>query len=339
MSKEQEYIDDLIVTCLADHSNKRAWDELKQWMAASPENEQYFRHRQEIWFSALDGNESRLFDDANEAYALFLQRVKQAEASKMHHRTFRLNPKACLRYAAAIIALIAASYYSYWRGEERAKEHCSDVMVEAPLGSRTRLNLPDGTQVWLNAGSRIIYAPGFGTDNRRVTLSGEGYFEVRKNEKIPFYVESRTLKVRVVGTKFNFRDYPSDEEAVVSLSEGKVALDNLLQPNDETLLSPNERVVVNKRNGKMRTEQILASNATLWTSGHLSFDEELLPDVVKRLERSYNVDIYIATDSLKTLRLYGHFARGEQNIEEVLDVLEATHKIHCRRDGRNITLY
>ena len=192
---------------------------------------------------------------------------------------------------------------------------------------------------WLNAGSRITYSQGFGVGNRKIELIGEGYFEVKRNEEVPFLVKTNSLLVKVLGTKFNFRDYPDDAEAIVSLSEGKVALNNLLKKEKEAFLLPNERVVLNKKNGRMHVEYSTVSNALQWTNGYLFFDEELLPDVVKELERSYNVKIQIASDTLNTFRFYGNFVHREQNIQEVLEALSATRKIHYIIEGHNITLY
>lgn len=211
--------------------------------------------------------------------------------------------------------------------------------MEAPLGSRTKLTLPDGTLVWLNAGSRITYSQGFGVGNRKIELIGEGYFEVKRNEEVPFLVKTNSLLVKVLGTKFNFRDYPDDAEAVVSLSEGKVSLNNLLKKEKEAFLLSNERVVLNKKDGRMHVEHSTVANALQWTNGYLFFDEELLPDVVKELERSYNVKIQIASDTLNTFRFYGNFVHREQNIQEVLEALSATRKIHYFIEGHNITLY
>ena len=117
---------------------------------------------------------------------------------------------------------------------------------------------------------RITYSQGFGVGNRKIELIGEGYFEVKRNEEVPFLVKTNSLLVKVLGTKFNFRDYPDDAEAIVSLSEGKVALNNLLKKEKEAFLLPNERVVLNKKNGRMHVEYSTVSNALQWTNGYLS---------------------------------------------------------------------
>jgi len=168
------------------------------------------------------------------------------------------------------------------------------------------------------------------------------------------------LQLQVLGTKFNFRDYPEDHEVVVSLLEGKVELNNLLKKEKEAFLAPDERAILNKANGLMTVETVTASNASQWTDGYLFFDEELLPDmvrdygklaeeleigeitlrdIVKELERSYNVNIHIANDSLNKFRFYGNFVRREQSIQEVLDALASTEKIQYKIEERNITIY
>lgn len=89
------------------------------------------------------------------------------------------------------------------------------------------------------------------------------------------------MQLQVLGTKFNFRDYPEDHEVIVSLLEGKVELNNLLRKEKEAVLAPDERAVLNKANGLLKVESVTASNASQWTDGYLFFDEELLPDIAK----------------------------------------------------------
>ena len=113
----------------------------------------------------------------------------------------------------------------------------------------------------------------------------------------------------------------------------------LLKKEKEAILAPDERAILNKTNGRMTVETVTASNASQWTDGYLFFDEELLPDIVKELERSYNVTIRIANDSLNTFRFYGNFVRREQSIQEVLDALASTEKIQYKIEERNITIY
>ena len=337
MEEENKHIDELIANYLTEGLDKNALDELKTWIAASAENQQYFIRQREIWFSAVSREAASVYDK-DKAFENFRNRVEsQKEIQSTSRRGFSLS--ALWRYAAVVAIIIAVGCISYWQGEVNVKDTFADISVEAPLGSKTKLYLPDGTLVWLNAGSRMTYSQGFGVDNRKVELEGEGYFEVKRNEKIPFFVKTKDLQLQVLGTKFNFRDYPEDHEVVVSLLEGKVGLNNLLREEKEAVLSPDERAVLNKANGLLTVESVTASNASQWTDGYLFFDEELLPDIAKELERSYNVKIHIANDSLKTFRFYGNFVRREQNIQEVLEALASTEKIQYKIEERNITIY
>ena len=337
MEEENKHIDELIANYLTEGLDKNALDELKTWIAASAENQQYFIRQREIWFSAVSREAASVYDK-DKAFENFRNRVEsQKEIQSTSRRGFSLS--ALWRYAAVVAIIIAVGCISYWQGEVNVKDTFADISVEAPLGSKTKLYLPDGTLVWLNAGSRMTYSQGFGVDNRKVELEGEGYFEVKRNEKIPFFVKTKDLQLQVLGTKFNFRDYPEDHEVVFSLLEGKVGLNNLLREEKEAVLSPDERAVLNKANGLLTVESVTASNASQWTDGYLFFDEELLPDIAKELERSYNVKIHIANDSLKTFRFYGNFVRREQNIQEVLEALASTEKMQYKIEERNITIY
>ena len=337
MEEENKHIDELIANYLTEGLDKNALDELKTWIAASAENQQYFIRQREIWFSAVSREAASVYDK-DKAFENFRNRVEsQKEIQSTSRRGFSLS--ALWRYAAVVAIIIAVGCISYWQGEVNVKDTFADISVEAPLGSKTKLYLPDCTLVWLNAGSRMTYSQGFGVDNRKVELEGEGYFEVKRNEKIPFFVKTKDLQLQVLGTKFNFRDYPEDHEVVVSLLEGKVGLNNLLREEKEAVLSPDERAVLNKANGLLTVESVTASNASQWTDGYLFFDEELLPDIAKELERSYNVKIHIANDSLKTFRFYGNFVRREQNIQEVLEALASTEKMQYKIEERNITIY
>ena len=337
MEEENKHIDELIANYLTEGLDKNALDELKTWIAASAENQQYFIRQREIWFSAVSREAASVYDK-DKAFENFRNRVEsQKEILSTSRRGFSLS--ALWRYAAVVAIIIAVGCISYWQGEVNVKDTFADISVEAPLGSKTKLYLPDGTLVWLNAGSRMTYSQGFGVDNRKVELEGEGYFEVKRNEKIPFFVKTKDLQLQVLGTKFNFRDYPEDHEVVVSLLEGKVGLNNLLREEKEAVLSPDERAVLNKANGLLTVESVTASNASQWTDGYLFFDEELLPDIAKELERSYNVKIHIANDSLKTFRFYGNFVRREQNIQEVLEALASKEKMQYKIEERNITIY
>ena len=336
MEERNSHIDELIAAFLSRGLDKEAREELEAWISASEDNRRYLMQQQEIWFSAVQ-EEERTRYDADRAFEVFRQRVAEHRTSKQPKET--VGWKSVFKYAAAVLVVGLVSIFSYRKGESNLKEALTQVEVEAPLGAQTRLRLPDGTLVVLNAGSRLVYPQDFGVDNREVELSGEGYFEVARNENLPFHVQTPSLSVRVLGTKFNFRDYPNDEDAVVSLLEGKVALGNRLREEAEIILLPDEQVTLDKEEGRMRKETTKVQNMTQWTSGKLFFNETPLPEVARILERSYDVHITFATDSLRKYRFYGRFNRSEQSVRDILEVLKKTGKIRYIQKEKNITLY
>lgn len=328
-------IDELITNYLSGGLGTEELTELEDWLKASPENQKYFRQIREVWFSTIGANEETRYDK-EAAFQRFLSKT-QVSAEK---KVIKKHPLHKYMYAAAAIALLCLiSFASYWSGSEQVKKQFAEMVIEAPLGSKTKLYLPDGTLVWLNAGSKITYSQGFGVAERKLQLAGEGYFEVTKNEQIPFEIKTKELELRVLGTKFNFRNYPEDEEISVSLLEGKVSLKNSLKNNSLCYLEPDQKAILNKRNGELQISSVEAEYASEWTNGFLFFDEDLLPDIAKELERSYNVKITLEDSSLATFRFYGNFVRKEQSIRDILDMLASTGKLQYHINGRNIHLY
>ena len=186
----------------------------------------------------------------------------------------------------------------------------------------------------------MSYAQDFGINERSLNLSGEAYFEVTRNEEIPFKVHTEELDVKVLGTKFNFRNYEDDMAASVNLMEGKVALDNLMDAKQTlTYLKPLEKAVLNKQTGRLEVSRSRVRDAIEWTHDNLFFDELPLEDIVRELNRSYDVRIRIADESLKHVPFYATFNRKEQSISKVLGILTATHQIYYTEEGDEILLY
>jgi len=334
----QPDIDELIAGYFAQGLDNHELAVLHDWIEASDRNRAYFRQMQEVWFSAIDASASFRFDK-EKAYLRFLARVEgQQETSPDESTPTRTFMMYVRRIAAAAAILVAVAGSGYWLGNNRVDSSIKDVLVEAPLGSRTKMYLPDGTMVWLNAGSYLSYSRAFGVKDRNVTLEGEGYFEVTKNKKIPFVVKTTELSIHVLGTKFNFRNYRDEEEARVSLLEGKVVANSGLNLAEEHSLTPNQRIILDKKTGNTTITTVNASHSLIWTQGLIYFDEEKLPDIAKELERSYNVKINISDDSLRNYRFYGNFTRNEQTIREVLDVLASTNRLTYTMNGKLITL-
>ena len=176
---------------------------LQEWLNASEENRKYFSDMQEVWIAASDETEDSSFNK-DKAYQLFLKQTGATPQQGINQRkAFQLRP---WMYAAAmIIVVFICGTIAFQSGKSVIRNQLTQISIEAPYGSKTKLYLPDGTLVWLNAGSKMSYAQDFGINERTLDLSGEAYFEVIKNEEMPFKVHTEELDVKVLGTKFNFR--------------------------------------------------------------------------------------------------------------------------------------
>ena len=342
MEQIPTHISDLIIRQLNGELNRDERQQLEEWIALSPEHQRHFADEQEIWFSATSHATLERYDH-RQAFDRFLQRIadthSQESQSRSRGRRQLLSTRFWRSIAATAAVVVAVAYLSYQGGRQQVVSQFADITIEAPIGSRSRTMLPDGSVVWLNAGSQLTYQQSFGIHNRLVKLLGEGYFEVAKGKALPFRVASGSLEVEVLGTKFNFRDYPADVEASVTLNEGSVALSTIARDGSPTLMHPNQRAVYNKQSRQMTIESCEPDNARQWTKGNLLYEGETLAEIVKDLSRSYNVDITVSDASLYRLRFHGEFIRQEQTLREVLDALSATGKIRYEMNGRNVRIY
>ena len=330
--------DDLIINYFSEGLKDAELLTLQKWIESSAENKNYFNRQQELWFSCIAAKDMSAFD-SQQALNYFFKRTAPNKQQIINKEKMSIGRRSWSVAVAVVLALLfITSYVTFKQANKQILEQFADVVIEAPIGSRTKMYLPDGTLVWLNCDSKITYSQGFGVKDREVTLSGEAYFEVEKNEEQSFIVKTEELKVTVLGTKFNVKNYPKEDEVAITLQEGSIVVCNNLKEENDIRLSPNQMVFLNKHEQKMRIVNVNASNSMEWTNGYLFFDEVLLADIIKELERNYNVNIMLEDNALETFRFYGNFDVREQTIEEVLDVLTRTNKVNYKIEGRKIYL-
>ncbi|WP_336617034.1 FecR family protein [Bacteroides acidifaciens] len=332
-SLHTDTVNDWITGYLTNSLTPEEMQSLQEWLNTSEENRKYFSDMQEVWIAASDEADNIVFNKER-AYQLFLKQTEATTRQNINkHKFFQLRP---WMYAAAmIIVVFICGTIAFQSGKRVLRNQLAQITIEAPYGSKTKLYLPDGTLVWLNAGSKMSYAQDFGINERLLDLSGEAYFEVTKNKHIPFKVHTDELDVKVLGTKFNFRNYKDDLEAKVCLLEGKVALNTRQK---ETILHPDQQALLDKKTGKLSVSGTKAAYSAEWKNDRLYFDEVLLSDIIKELERSYDVKITVADDTLNTVRFYGNFRKREQSIQEIMSVLSSTDKMAYTMNGKNIVI-
>jgi len=197
----------------------------------------------------------------------------------------------------------------------------SKVVLElaTPLGGIYQVTLPDGTKVWLNAGSSLKYPMSFAKNERRVRLEGEAFFEVTKDSARPFKVLSKGQEIEVLGTAFNVNAYPDNTAIKTTLVNGKVKLSNDKRYSEAIYLLPGQQST-NTNNGKIQLANVDTAPFTAWKEGLFYFDETPLSDALQQIGRWYNVEVKYKGEVPQT-HFYGRIKRSKP-LRDVLDVLE-----------------
>ena len=214
--------------------------------------------------------------------------------------------------------------YSKSKPEDETDKVLEYNTLRIPNGKTFKVVLSDGTLVHLNAGSSLRYPVQFPKDkNRKVVLIGEGFFEVTKNENSPFIVTSGGVDVRVLGTKFNVTSYPEDKRQNTVLVEGSVRVYETGSPYDtenSTLLSPGYKAEWDPEAKKMQLEKVPTELYTGWINGKLMMKEMVFSNIVKRLQRHYNVTITSEYQELNSRIFTATFEK--ESIKEVLETFK-----------------
>ena len=227
---------------------------------------------------------------------------------------------------------IGENVVSYQTGEQEEAPIQEMNTVRVPRGSEYRLILSDGTKVWLNAESQLIYPVRFTGENREVIMKGEACFEVAKKEKQPFVVKVDEIEVLVTGTLFNVEAYPETKEVKMTLVEGRVEVKT---EEHRQLLSPDEQALVDKQEGQIRVRKVVAEEYIGWTRGEFRFTRTRLEEVMTRLARWYDVEVFFAVPDLKNTRFTLNLERYD-NINKILSKIEKTGRVHFRIQGQCI---
>lgn len=201
-----------------------------------------------------------------------------------------------------------------------AKDTLKINKLFVPRKGEYNLTLSDGTRVFLNSDSRLVYPVAFGKDRREVVLQGEGYFDVAKDSTRPFFVKTDDLSVRVLGTAFNLKCYPGDTRVEATLVRGCV---EVLDGNVEMLLSPGEQARFNRESGEMDKLQVNTALYTSWKDGLFIFERERLEDILTVLSRWYDVVIFYQRADVKDELFTGDLKKYD-DIKEHLKMLEMT---------------
>ncbi len=322
MDSEREQIYRLIYRHLTERIKDDEVTILENWKSEYPQNLIEFNDIVEVWRQTGDFK--------------FPVKIDTEQALTDVHRKSGIQKQKVLKLtlvrqiaAILILSVLFAGVYNYFFSD-RATESGYYEEVQAACGTRTNLELPDGSVVFLNSGSSLRFSSNLAQNReRRVELKGEGYFQVAKDTKRPFIVEVEKLSVEALGTAFNVNAYEPAAEIDVVLIEGKVAVRTGTDEKSEKalILEPNQLAHYDAAENNLLKEQVSdAGRYTGWTEGKLVFMDDPIMVVIKRMENWYNVDIQLKDERLKDYRFTGTFVN--ESLEEILNTLRLTSPLH-----------
>ncbi|MBU0695099.1 MAG: DUF4974 domain-containing protein [Bacteroidetes bacterium] len=206
--------------------------------------------------------------------------------------------------------------------------------ISTPRGGQYQVILPDGSQAWLNAASSIHFPTVFKSNERKVEITGEVYFEVSKDKTKPFRVMTGDQMVEVLGTHFNVMAYADEKATVTTLLEGSVKVSN---SKNQVLLKPNQEATLHRDNQNFAVKDADAESAVMWKNGYFLFNDESLESIMRKISRWYNVEVVYKGDVAQ--KTFGGTISRFKNLSELLEVLQATGSVHFKiEEGRIIAM-
>ena len=243
--------------------------------------------------------------------------IRDRQSVQSRKKRTRVVFMELLRVAAVILVMFLVGGYIYVRKMEEIR--LANNIVTVPVGQRVNLQLPDGTSVWLNASSEIIYPAYFSGSTREIHLNGEAYFEVEHNASKPFIVHTETFDIKVLGTKFNVEAYKGMEGFTTALMEGSVEVTDRKNKDKSVRLYPAQKVAF--RNGELCKSPIDNYDVYRWREGLICFKETRFADLMRQLEKNYGVRILINNEAVKEKVFSGKF-RTTDGIDNALRLLQ-----------------
>lgn len=275
----------------------------------------------QLW-NEIDAESS---EDWEKAYTRVESVIHRGNNNKIRFRSIQYWSRIAAIWLVPFIMLCTSGYFfvNSTYSDEASIPEISYVQYYADAGRREQVILPDGSKVWLNSGSTLIYPSTFAESERGVYLNGEGFFEVTKDTEHPFVVNTRFLKMKVLGTTFNVSSYPGDKQVKATLETGSLKV--TLQ-NDTTVsyfLQPDNQLVYTPSTNKVERFSVNASDYSDWRMGGLFFNNTEFENAMQIIERTYGIKVHIRTSVYNKQKIYVHYNKNEslENIFHILKIM------------------
>lgn len=325
---------DLIIQKLKNDITDNDNDRLMIWISEN-ENKEVFDEISKIWQS-IQLESLAYTPNINDCWQKISLRIETSQKNKLKQEKthlFKFIPNIRFKYyvAASLFAAILVSS-SIFLSKSFSK---SEVMAQSysTLGGKSKLILPDGTEVWLHSNTTLSYSTDYKLKDRVVNLKGEAYFEVRHDIKKPFIVQLDGLNVVVHGTKFEVESFPNSEHISVSLLEGAVSLETT---NEKKCLYPGETALYDKKNKMLTVSKGDVEFSKSWANNKIEFKNKSLGSICRFLSRWYSVKIDV--DPCLSHKQFYTFTLQNEPLEEVLRIMSRINSISYRFNDSNVLI-
>ncbi len=315
-------------------SNTESIDFWNTWLINHIDKKENFEKAVDICRILINSKKLTIPVDKNIELQALLQKIEFSE--RQSKRTVRISKSNWFKAAAVFILAIGLS--ALWNLFQNINAPANDIKyceIIVPTGEKSQVILADGTNVWINSGSHFKYPVNFGSKSREVFLSGEAYFDVTKQKGKTFVVNTRDVRVNVIGTAFDVKCYPNETKTLTTVVRGLVRVENISN-NEKVYLKPYQMATVKikndqkleniepvKDNTQVEVRKVNPENIICWKDHLLVFYDESLEEMALKMERWYNLKIVILDEKLKKERFNGKFVKNE-TISQVLEAIKLT---------------
>lgn len=297
---------------------QRLTDEVHRWLASDVHEKEKDMALRDIWDEMIQPDNDPTKESYRDTYRSYKKLTQRLGIPNVEKKPVVALGRIAAKVAAVLVpvALVAGAYLIWGRADDSAVY--ADVTVETADGQQRRVVLPDGSEVWLNGGSRLNYASDF-ADGRSVELSGEAFFSVRKAEGTPFIVRADRLSVKVLGTEFNVESHENSGTSEVTLLSGSV---EVASKRRVARLQPGQTLTMERQTSKMTVSPTGTDNGMGWQPARLSFSNTPLSETFRTLGIYYDMPVEVV-GVMPQNRVTVNFRSGEE-IENVLYILQNT---------------
>ena len=310
---ETRQVKDIIRSFFGKHFSKETQLRFRYWFCSADARDEKEVAVREIWEQTSALITERTWEELSDMQ----ERIAREQFKAVHRPLFSRWGK----FAAAVALIVATSVVTLLVSRPSVQV-VSPKLVEfyVPYGDCRQVTLADGSTVWVNAGSLLIYPSEFTADSRTVYLSGEARFQVAKNLDRPFIVGTNRLDIQALGTVFSVRAYPNSQTTSTTLEEGCIQVEVKSDHRQSSILKPSEQLVYHHCTHKIQINHVDAKQMSAWKDGYLIFENASFEQLVTALERKYNVTINYDANKYNGRSYYVKFNPNE-SVEDALIVL------------------